>query len=98
MMIVQYIAAFSDAREPQRDEFATVEELLSLPWVADHKRLWKDSFVRFSLAYGDTLMMEFKERTGTGSFKVVGHIYDADTAALAELPVWGQPQDAPDSR
>jgi hypothetical protein len=91
MKVVEYVAAFSGvAREPAREEFANVAGLLSLPWVVAQKIRAKDSFVRFSLAYGNTLMMEFRER-GIPSFKVVGHIFDPDPKLLDELPVWRIP-------
>jgi hypothetical protein len=92
MKIVEYIAAFSGTvREPAREDFATVARLLSLPWVVAHKIRAKDSFVRFSLAYGNTLMMEYQER-GIPSFKVVGHIFDPDPKLLDELPAWQIPE------
>ena len=91
MMIVQYIAAYSSTAEkvmePAREEFATVAQLLALSWVLSHRVAAGDSFIRFSLAYGDTLMMEYRSG-GAPTFKVIAHIVDPDDQQLRELPVW----------
>jgi len=52
MKIVEYVAAFYETREPARAEVATIEQLLSVPWVAKHKV--NRGFTRYSIANGDT--------------------------------------------
>ena len=71
MKIVEYVAAHDETRESARVEFTTIEQLLSLPWVAKHRV--QRGFIRFSIANGDTLIMEFHDR-GKPSLKVVGRI------------------------
>src|SRR5215510_1735498 len=88
MKIVEYVAAFGEVREPGRAEFRTIEQLLSLPWVAKHK-INRD-FTRFSIANGNTLVMEFRERDKP-SLKVIGRIFEPDQAVLGELGTWPPP-------
>ena len=70
MIIVQYIPARgTDTRERARAEFATIAQLSAVPWVVEQRRLAKTSFIRYSIAQGDTLMMEYKAANGTITFK-----------------------------
>ena len=85
MKIVEYVAAYYEKREPARAEFGTIEQLLSLPWVAKHRI--NRNFTRFSVANNDTLIMEFNDR-GRPSFKVIGRISESDSKVLSELPAW----------
>ena len=83
MKILEYVAAFYETREPARAEFNTIEQMLSLPWVAKHRI--SRGFVRFSIANGDTLVAELN---GKPSLKVIGRIADPDRKVLADLPEW----------
>ena len=85
MKIVEYVAAFYEKREPARAEFTSVEQMLALPWVAKHRV--HRGFIRFSIANGDTLIVEFHDRSRP-SIKVVGRISELDAGLLSELPVW----------
>ena len=85
MKIVEYVAAFYETREPARADVKTLDQMLSLPWVAKH--MVNRGFVRFSIANNDTLMMEFNDR-GRRSFKVIARISEPDPKVLAELPIW----------
>ena len=85
MKIVAYIAAHDETGRAARAEFTSIEQLLSLPWVARHQG--QRGFIRFSIAQGDTLMMEY-EANGRATFKVIGRISEPDTKVLAELPIW----------
>ena len=83
MKIVEYVAAYHEKREPARADFNTIEQMLSLPWVAKHRV--NRGFVRFSIANGDTLVTEL---SGKPSLRVIGRITECDAEVLSELPAW----------
>jgi hypothetical protein len=85
MKIVEYVAAHDQTHRAARADFATIEQLLSLPWVAKHRG--QRGFIRFSITNGDTLIMEYEVR-GMATFKVFGRISEPDPKVLAELPIW----------
>lgn len=81
--ITQHIAAFHTGPEPQTAEFATTEELLAVPFVAQ----WAETtdglpFYRFSVSEGRMLMVEY----GDGQkHYVVGFLASMHGV---DLPTW----------
>lgn len=94
MKIREHIPAFISDLKPHEATFETIDQLLSISWVARWK---KDSFVdlpflRFSLTRytkgKDLLMAEFD---GGRKWWVVGYINQPSPELRAALPEWTRP-------
>lgn len=84
MIIRQHIPSFVDGVEPQEQDFSTIEELLSVSFVARWNKT--PNFIRYSKS-DNCLMAEIgpSESNPAGSHWVIGFLSDP---SRIDLPLW----------
>lgn len=81
--VTQHVPGYFDGVDPCRDDVATLEELLALPWVKQWEQPFRGlPFVGWRQATGSLLALYGEDES---SWWVVAH---APKEALASLPEW----------